>query len=142
MPYLLDTDHLVVLHRRSQPAFDRLMARLQQCDPAEIFVSVISFHEQMQGWLAFLNRARSADKIVVAYTELDEVRRSFFEMNVLPYSGAAQQQFDELRKQRIRIGTLDLRIASIGLVEGASVVTANAVDFGQVPGLATEDWIK
>jgi hypothetical protein len=29
MPYLLDTDHLVVLHRRSQPAFDRLRQKAE-----------------------------------------------------------------------------------------------------------------
>ena len=56
MAYLLDTEHLVVLQRRTQPAFGKLTDRLSRKDPNEIFASVISFHEQMQGWLAFLNR--------------------------------------------------------------------------------------
>jgi hypothetical protein len=67
MPYLLDTDHLVVLHRRTQSAFDRLTTHLRQHDPSEIFVSAISFHEQMQGWLAFLNRANSARILAGAF---------------------------------------------------------------------------
>ena len=92
-------------------------------DPRDLSVSVISFHEQMQGWLAFLNRTPSASQIVMAYRELDELGRSFFEMNVLSFTAEAQKRFDGLRKQRIRIGTMDLRIASIALVEGAAVAT-------------------
>jgi predicted nucleic acid-binding protein len=35
---------------------------------------------------------------------------------------------------------MDLRIASIGLVNRATVVTANSTDFSKVPGLTIEDW--
>jgi len=73
MAYLLDTEHLVVLQRRTQPAFGKLTERLRREDPSGIFISMISFHEQMQGWLAFLNRARSASQIVLAYSELEEL---------------------------------------------------------------------
>ena len=44
--------------------------------------------------------------------------------------------------QRIRIGTMDLRIASIALVEGATVLSANASDFEKVPGLTIDDWTR
>jgi tRNA(fMet)-specific endonuclease VapC len=142
MAYLLDTEHLVVLQRRTQPAFGKLTERLRREDPSGIFISMISFHEQMQGWLAFLNRVRSASQIVLAYSELEELGRSFFEMNVLSFSSQAQMCFDDLRKQRIRIGTMDLRIASIALVEGATVLTANASDFEKVPGLTIDDWTR
>jgi tRNA(fMet)-specific endonuclease VapC len=142
MAYLLDTEHLVVLQRRTQPASAKLTERLRREDPSDIFVSVISFHEQMQGWLAFLNRTPSASQIVLAYSELEELGRSFFEMNVLPFSDEAQKRFDSLRKQRIRIGTMDLRIASIALVEGATVLTANTTDFEKVPGLMIDDWTR
>jgi len=81
MAYLLDTEHLVVLQRRTQPAFGNLTRRLRGEDPRGVFASVISFHEQMQGWLAFLNRAKSPSQIVLAYRELEELGRSFFEMN-------------------------------------------------------------
>jgi tRNA(fMet)-specific endonuclease VapC len=47
-----------------------------------------------------------------------------------------------LRKERIRIGTMDLRIASIALAEGAAVLTANATDFDKVPGLTIDDWTQ
>ena len=140
MAFLLDTDHLVILQQRSRPAFDNLTARLAKANPDDIFASIISFHEQMQGWLTFLNRSRSPSQIVMAYTELDEIGRSFFEMNVLPFSDDAQDRFDQLRKERIRIGTMDLRIASVALVEGATVLTANSRDFEKVPELSIDDW--
>jgi tRNA(fMet)-specific endonuclease VapC len=85
----MDTDHLVILQRRSQPAFDNLTEQLRRHDAGEVFASVISFHEQMQGWLAFLNRARSASQIILAYAELEQMGRSFFEMNTLPFSADA-----------------------------------------------------
>jgi tRNA(fMet)-specific endonuclease VapC len=142
MAFLLDSDHLVILQQRSQPAFGNLTARLARTSSSEIFASIISFHEQMQGWLAFLNRSRSPSQIVMAYTELDQSGRSFFEMNVLPFSDEAQDRFDQLRRERVRIGTMDLRIASIALVEGATLLTANSRDFEKVPGLRMEDWTK
>ena len=40
MAYLLDTDHLVIIQRRTQPALASLTARLRQEDAREIFVSV------------------------------------------------------------------------------------------------------
>ena len=78
MAYLLDTEHLVVLQRRTQPAFGKLTERLRREGPGEVFASVVSFHEQMQGRLAFLNRARSASQIVLAYSELEQLGRSFY----------------------------------------------------------------
>ncbi len=67
MAYLLDTDYLVILQQRTRPAFDHLTARLAQANPDEVFASIISFHEKMQGWLAFLTRSRSSSQIVMAY---------------------------------------------------------------------------
>lgn len=58
---------------------------------------------------------------------------------VLPFDGAALVVFDGLLAQRTRIGTMDLRIASIALSRGLTLVTRNIRDFQQVPGLLTED---
>jgi tRNA(fMet)-specific endonuclease VapC len=96
----------------------------------------------MQGWLALLNRSTSSVQIVLAYRKLEELGRSFFEMNVLPFDDEAQQRYAALRQQRIRIGTMDLRIACVALEQGATVLTANANDFSKVPGLTIDDWTK
>jgi tRNA(fMet)-specific endonuclease VapC len=49
-------------------------------------------------------------------------------------SDASANQFDQLRAARIRPGTMDLKIASIALVNQALLLSANRRDFEQVAG--------
>jgi tRNA(fMet)-specific endonuclease VapC len=140
MALLLDTDHLSILHRRSQPECDRLVARLDQHPADDIATTIVSFHELVKGWLAYLNRARTSEQVVRAYSELESIWRSFCKMNVISFGLEAEQRFTELRKQGIRIGTMDLRIACVALETDSVVLTRNLVDFEKVPGLRVEDW--
>jgi tRNA(fMet)-specific endonuclease VapC len=139
VPVLLDTDHLSVLQWEEQPACDRLLARLDQL-PDDIATSIISFHEQVQGWLAFLNRARKPDQVVLAYARLEAMWRSFLRMNVLSFTREAQARFTGVRRQCPQLQTMDLRIASIALTSDALLLSRNLRDFHRVPGLSTEDW--
>jgi len=50
--------------------------------------------------------------------------------------------FEQLKLRKLRIGTLDLRIASIALSKDMTVVTRNLSDFGRVPSLKVEDWTR
>ena len=59
---------------------------------------------------------------------------------VLDYDAAAIQRFQELRKAKIRIGTMDLKIAAIALSRGAKLLSRNLSDYRKVPGLVVEDW--
>lgn len=61
-------------------------------------------------------------------------------MNVASYSDDAEDLFVSLRKKRVRIGTMDLRIACVALTTESTVLTCNLRDFRQVPGLKVEDW--
>ena len=140
MPVLLDTDHLTIMQQRIQPERDRLRARLDQLAPDDVGTTIVSYQEQMQGWLAYLSRARTADQIVHAYAELDAMRRSFSKMNVIPHTAEAQELFAEFRRQRIRIATLDLRIACIAIASDYTLLSRNLRDFGQIPGLKVDDW--
>lgn len=140
MPVVLDTDHLSILQWQEQPACNRLLARLDGLPPDDMATTIVSFHEQVQGWLAYLGRARRAEQIVLAYAKLEAVWRSFLKMNVLSYSDEAQERFAALRRQCPRLKTMDLRIASIALVTGATLLTRNLRDFRQVPGLHVVDW--
>jgi tRNA(fMet)-specific endonuclease VapC len=71
-----------------------------------------------------------------------DILKDFTTMQVLPFDDAAGSRFETLRQQRVRIGTMDLRIASIALERGHTVLTRNLVDFEKVPGLAAEDWTR
>jgi tRNA(fMet)-specific endonuclease VapC len=140
MPVVLDTDHLSILQWREEPACSRLRERLKQLPADDVATTIISFQEQVQGWLAYLNRARKPEQVVLAYAELEEIWRWFLKMNVLSFSDEAQMRFTELRRQCPRLQTMDLRIASIALVSNSTLLTRNLRDFRQVPGLAVEDW--
>lgn len=89
MPVVLDTDHLTLLQRQS-PEADHILRRLDRLAPDDIAATIVSFQEQFQGWLAYLNKARKAEQIVRAYRELDVLRRSFQRMNVLVFDEAAE----------------------------------------------------
>jgi tRNA(fMet)-specific endonuclease VapC len=141
VPVILDTDHLTILQRQG-PEANRLVGRLDQLAADDIATTIVSFQEQVQGWLAFLNQARREEQILRAYWELERLRRSFQKMNVLPFAEVANEQFKSLRKQCPRLGTLDLRIASIALTTDARLLSRNLRDFRQVPGLLVEDWCR
>lgn len=64
----------------------------------------------------------------------------YLTVQVLPYDAAAVAEFSRLRRQKIRVGTQDLRIASIALSKNATVVTRNTRDFVRVPNLKIVDW--
>ena len=75
-----------------------------------------------------------------AFEFLQETVAFYREISVLPYDKQAQMQYESFRRQKIRIGAQDLRIASIALSNRAVLVTRNHRDFIQVPHLIIEDW--
>lgn len=58
----------------------------------------------------------------------------------MDFDEQAQTVFQRLHAQRMRIGTLDLRIAAIALSREATLVTRNRQDFAGIPALNIEDW--
>ena len=138
--FLLDTDHLVIIQRGTEPWYGRLFSRMSGFEPEDFYVSIVSFHEEVNGWNAYLSRARTGEGIVRAYGMFQEILYYFSTLRTLPFDHAAEQGFQSLRKQRVRVGTMDLRIAAIAISRGFTVLTRNLVDFHQVPGLTAEDW--
>jgi len=138
--YLLDTDHISVLQLQTGPAYTRLRTRMAQQPRTDLAVSIVSLHEQVLGCHAYLQRARTARELVYGYSLLTQVLRDFTIAPVLPFDDAAATVFTALVAQRLRVRTMDLRIAAIALARGLVVLTRNASDFGRVPGLEIEDW--
>ena len=119
-----------------------LMRRLDAIPVDDVATSIVSFQEQMHGWLAFLNNATKAAQVLHAYVRLDEMRRAFERLNVLLFDESAELIYENLRPQCRRVGTLDLRIASIALATDSTLLTRNFADFERVPGLRFEDWTQ
>jgi tRNA(fMet)-specific endonuclease VapC len=131
---------LSVLQWQEQPAFDRLLARLDRLAADDIATSIVSFQEQVQGWMAYLNRAKKPDQIVEAYARLESLRRSFLRMNVLSFTEDAQSQFAELRLHHKRLDTMDARIAAIAITTGSILLSRNQRHFRGITELVVEDW--
>ena len=140
MKYLLDTDHISILQRRSGAQHVTLRARLARESRSDFAFSVVSLHEQALGAHTYINRARSAAAVVRGYTLLMEILQGFSVAPVLAFDAAAASQFDQLQSQKLRLATMDLRIASIALSHQLTLLTRNRTDFNKVPNLKTEDW--
>lgn len=140
MKYLLDTDHISFIQRGSGSEFSRLTFRIAQHPIADFALSVVSFHEQVLGAHNFINRARTNADIIRGYALLLETFQGFATAPVLPFDAEAIAVFDQLREQRVRVSTMDLRIAAIAMSRNLVLLTRNLGDFSKVPGLVTEDW--
>jgi tRNA(fMet)-specific endonuclease VapC len=135
--FLLDTDHITIIQRQPRSP---LVARIKEQGPHHFFVSIVSFQEQALGWNAYLNRARTDDRILHSYRMFERILRDFTRMQVLPFDEAALAQFKSLRSSGVRIGTMDLRIAATSLSREFTLLTGNLGDFRKVAGLRAEDW--
>lgn len=140
MMYILDTDHLGEYQKGTSLAAQRLVDRLDSTvEP--VATTIITVEEIMRGWLAAIRRQNDPHMQKKAYTRLANLFLFFAEWDILPWDDAAIAIFEELIEQRVRIGTMDLKIASIALANDATVLTRNARDFGKVPNLRMEDWL-
>ena len=136
---LLDTDHISLIARGGAEG-QRIRQRLSAFDPGDIAVSIVSYEEPMRGWLAEIAAARSLDKQKRKYSELARMLRYYCATPLLPFDDAAIAEFQNLWIQHLRVGTMDLKIASIALANQATLLTRNLSDFSKVPGLRVEDW--
>ena len=53
---------------------------------------------------------------------------------------SAAAEFERMLRLKLRIGTMDLRIAAIAIAQDALLLSKNLTDFRKVPGLSVGDW--
>jgi tRNA(fMet)-specific endonuclease VapC len=136
--YVVDTDILSLYQRNHSQVCTRI--RLARQNNLIIKTTVITVEEQYGGRLAQIRKAQNPEALILAYELLTATFSLFSQLEILKYDRSADDYFRQFRQQGIRIGTQDLRIASIVLTHGGIIVTRNQKDFGQVPGLMIEDW--
>lgn len=137
---MLDTDTLTILQRRTEPVYGRLVSRLSALPPgATVWVTIISFEEQMRGWLEYVKRAKPSE-LPRRYAKLQALNEDFSRRPILPFDDAAADAFAQLLRMRTGIGTMDLRIAAIALATDELLISPNVRHFHRIPGFTVEDW--
>ncbi len=67
---ILDTDCLSLLDRERLLESSKLRQKLEQFSPNELFTTIITFEEQMRGWLAYIAKSNTLNHQIYAYQRL------------------------------------------------------------------------
>jgi tRNA(fMet)-specific endonuclease VapC len=126
---VLDTDHVSILGFASHTGAT-LLERIGTSGQ-EVATTIITVEEQLRGWLAEIHRQ------IAGYERLQRRIDFFAAWTVLSWDTKAADLF-----ARHRIGSLDLKIGCIVMAHGATLLTRNARDFAEVPGLRFENWLE
>ena len=135
--FVLDTDAAGFALQK----YPAILQRIQSLPKdTTVATTIVTFGEDLGGWLPACRRASHSTARVQAYAHLQRGLEFYSQMIVLPFDATAAAIFDQLRAQKIRIGTNDIAIAAITLSVKGILVTRNKVDFEPIPDLALEDW--
>ena len=139
---LLDTDHLSILVNTRASAHGTLLQRLDSARSEVLCVPIVAAEEQCRGWLSQIGRQRDLYKQVAAYQSFAQLLEFLANWEIAQFDIRAADEFKILRKQLRRLGSQDLKFASIALANEALLLSANLRDFQQVPGLRVENWLS
>jgi tRNA(fMet)-specific endonuclease VapC len=138
---ILDTDHMSLLEWEGEGSA-LLREHLADQDAHDIVTTIITYEEQIRGWMAYIARARTLAQQVEGYRRLRNQLENYRQIPVIDFDERAGEFYQQFRRSRIRIGTMDLKIAAIASAHNATLLTRNRQDFAQVPGLRIEDWTR
>jgi tRNA(fMet)-specific endonuclease VapC len=134
--WIFDTDH-TTLFQQGNP---QIVQRVSAVNPKDIAITIVTFEEQMYGRLNRIRRATSGEEVISAYASLRKTINYLTDFELLDFDRDAQHYYMEFLRQKIRVGTQDLRIAAIALSKSSILLTRNRRDFERIPGLRFEDW--
>jgi tRNA(fMet)-specific endonuclease VapC len=133
---VVDSDILSLYQQRNLS----IRNRIAQHSTDELSVSIISIEEQLSSWYTMRRRAKTRERIAIAYDRFTENIRMLSGLQILSFSIEAIERYEQLLLKKLGVKGNDLRIAAIALENSAIVVTRNRRDFERIPGLAIEDW--
>jgi tRNA(fMet)-specific endonuclease VapC len=133
MNYLFDTDVISELLRRS--TMTKLHQRIARVPARQQCTTAITLAELSCG-------AHKVGKVDL----YARVRMILNDLEILTFDVAAAEEYGPLRarleKKGFKLDEADLRIASIALAHGCTLVTGNVRHFARVEDLAVENWLK
>jgi tRNA(fMet)-specific endonuclease VapC len=136
---VLDSDHMSLVER-GRAEGQRIWQRIRILPSDDVATTIVTFEEQTRGWLARIARAATLERQISDYSELKQLLQTYCNIAVLDFDAKAATVFEHLKHTRIRIGTMDLKIAAIAIANDATLLTRNLSDFSKIPDLKTEDW--
>jgi tRNA(fMet)-specific endonuclease VapC len=134
--FLLDTDHLTLYQMGHPQVLQNVARRLTD----QLAICVITVEEQLTGWQRALHQAKDDARREQVYQRMARTVEALAGWLVLPLSRAALGRHATLIRQRLNVGSNDLKIAACALENNAVVATRNLRDFGRVSGLLCQDW--
>lgn len=93
---ILDTDHLTIIQRRTEPEYSRLKHHLRKYTESEVCTTIINFEEQIKGWLYVIASAKDSNKEIKAYKDLQLPLKFFQDIQILEYDENAKDQLIKL----------------------------------------------
>ena len=136
---ILDTNHYREMLHKTAPGA-RLAARMIEHE-ADVFITIVTVQEITQGWTAEIHRRQTGREQVHAYRQFQNAILDFQDITILPFDPGAADVFHSHTASVRRIGTMDLKIASIALSHDALLLSRNLTHFQQVPRLRVENWL-
>ena len=107
-PFLMDSDHISLISRGGELS-ERITAHIAALPTDSVAVGLISYEEQMRGWMAEIARMSSVERQMAAYSRLNRMRDYYCTTPGLPFDDEALAQFQSLWLLRLRVGTMDLK---------------------------------
>lgn len=135
--FILDTDHLGILQGAKGEECRNVIKRIADVGDSNVYTTIVSFHEIVAGWTKYVKQSNNPQKIVAGYARLEQVLKDFSCSQVLPFSLASSEVFEDFKRKKVRVATMDLRIA---ISQRMTVITRNTIDYERIPGLIVQDW--
>ena len=131
--YMLDTDTCSYIMRRSN---DSLNKRITKTPPSDVCISVVTKAELLFG--VEISPRRKHDEMELA------IFLRYVEVMDFPDEAATHyaQIRAGLKSRGAMIGANDLFIAAHARSQGLILVTNNTREFGRIPHLAIENWVR
>jgi tRNA(fMet)-specific endonuclease VapC len=137
--WILDTDHTSLFLAGNKSIVIKVAEHSDN-----IAITIITVQELFNGWNGKLNNPRQVNNLSSLYTKLWKTTEFFKVITILNFDLDAENCYNHLRQNNRNLAKKrlekDLRIASITLVQNATIVTRNYKDFSQVPNLQIENW--
>lgn len=138
--FVLDSNHLSLIDRSESTAGQRILQRIEAVGKDDFATTIVNYEEQTRGWLSYAAKAKRNAELIDCYRRLERHLQMFCGTRILAFDEPAAVQFQALKSSKLRVGTMDLRIAAIVLSRNATLLSGNLRDFQHVPNLRVEDW--